>query len=472
MNNTKAPFNLNDFPPAILLLVFHLVGYPAPSETRLHEQPSESLLSVEPEFCSLKSASVVCKVWRSLALPKLFRHVLWRPQVSSLSAFTLSPIPLLRFLVDNKLDRAVQSFTLIIDFVDEWADAHRRMPHIRSVDLEWFWDLLFSVIDPLRFTIVAPPTTLAAFMSRMLFLDDAWSFDMPYHILSLSRAHRIVPSASTSCLETTFGDLKLSAVQSDAEGSQPDTGLSSRPRLIGARRSRPQPPPCPLFTIRPWTSLLLNEGSSTNVYRTYEFFLRRPPSMLGALLGCEEYPNDTPLVPSSVVDLSYVAIFPLSAHFDTLMQNLPRIDRLFIQLTPGKGSSLLDNKEDMHHIDLADLWMERNTSYSYLMRELTTQSPGISSILSNDPADNSESGNSTNRNNWAALRVFESGDAADKEAWGMYVEHLRNSGFHSWKIEREGVLIKQEEVPPAINEPHMTTTSSHPTATGEDVLSV
>ena len=191
--------------------------------------------------------------------------------------------------------------------------------------------------------------------------------------------------------------------------------------------------------------------------------------MLGALLGCEEYPNDAPLVPPSVVDFSYVAIFPLSAHFETLMQNLPRVDRLFVQLTPAKGSSLLDDKEEMHHIDLADLWMERNTSYSYLMRELTTQPPDVAP---GNPNDNIEPGNSNNRDNWAALRVFESGDAADKEAWGMSVEYLRNSGSHSWKIEREGVLVKQEDGPPTINGAHMTATSSHPTATGDDVLSV
>ncbi len=75
--------------------------------------------------------------------------------------------------------------------------------------------------------------------------------------------------------------------------------------------------------MRPWTALLLNEGSSTRVYQTYEFFHKRPPSILGALLGSEEFPNDIPLLPLTIKSLGYVAIFPLSSHFSTLVRFLP-----------------------------------------------------------------------------------------------------------------------------------------------------
>ncbi|KAI1371122.1 hypothetical protein F4677DRAFT_436405 [Hypoxylon crocopeplum] len=416
-------------PPEVLLHIFEFLDGPAPSQVRLRDQPSNDMLRVQPPYSqSLKTISFVCRTWRSLVLSSLYRHILWRPNISSLSAFTLNPIPLLRFLEDNRLDRGVTTFTMVVDFLDKEADARHITPEIRSVDLEWLWDQLFSVIDPLRFTIVAPPNTLAAFMSRMLFLDDAWSFSIPYHILSLARTKR-GPSrnkSSSDHIQTHLLDLHVSSQEHDApRATQPaGAGPSTSSSSIRYRK----PPACPLFTVRPWTSILLNEGSSTKVYRTYEFFLRRPPSMLGALLGCEEYPNDSPLIPPTIVDFNYIAIFPLSSHFEVLLQHLPKVDRLFVQMTPLSANRILEDDNEMKHIDPADLWMERNTAYSSLMRELTFVA-----------------GSAGHPGNWSTLRVFESGDAADKEAWEMAVKYLERSGIKGWKVEREGVFVKQDE---------------------------
>ncbi|KAI0596387.1 hypothetical protein F4775DRAFT_565175 [Biscogniauxia sp. FL1348] len=401
---------MEQVPPEILLYIFEFLDGPAPSEVSLHDQPSDDMLHAESEFsCPLKTASLVNKTWRTLVLPSLFRHVLWRPKIASLSAFTLNPIPLLRFLEENRLDRSLVSFTLLINFFDLEADAYMVTPKIRPADLEWLWDQIFSVIDPLRFTVIARPTTLAALLSRMLFLVDAWSFDIPYHILSLARTKRDAPGK-------VLPSEQSKPVESSASVSSAAIPYATRPR---------KPPTCPLFTIRPWTSLLLNEGSSIKVYRTYEFFLRRPPSILGALLGCEEHPNDTPLIPPSVVDFNYIAIFPLASHFETLLQHLPKVERLFVQLTPKPGNNILEDEDEMKQIDPGDLWMERNTSYSFLMRELTFMP---------DP-----------QGNWATLRVFESGDAADKEAWEMAVQVLVSSGIRGWKAEREGVFVNHVE---------------------------
>ncbi|KAJ2979869.1 hypothetical protein NUW58_g7092 [Xylaria curta] len=409
-------------PPEILLNILEYIDGPALSEMRLHDEPSLGLLVTKPN-CStalLKAAALVSRSWRSLVLPYLFRHVLWKPKVYSLSAFTLNPIPLLQFLAENQLAYRVATFTMIIDFYDPAVDNYQFAPQIRTADLEWLWDQLFSVIDPLRFTIVARPTTLAALFSRMVYLDDAWSFDIPYHIVSLARnsrqLHTKVDSDNTQC--PTGPEARLSSTP--AASSRP-----SRSATFSTPRSR-TPNFCPLFTVRPWTSILLNEGSSTKVYRGYEWFLRRPPSILGALLGVEEYPNDpnaVPLIPHTVVDFNYIAIFPLSAHFETLIQHLPRIDRLFVQLTPKPGNGILERSDEMKYIDPADLWMERNTSYNFLMRELTFAA--------------------SHQTNWRLLRVFESGDAADKEAWEMAVRYLEDSGVQDWKAEREGVFVKQ-----------------------------
>ncbi|KAI1394456.1 uncharacterized protein F4822DRAFT_388256 [Hypoxylon trugodes] len=427
---------MDRIPPEVLLHIFEFLDDPAPSQVRLHDQPSDDLLNVESPFSQkLKTASFVCRAWRSLVLPSLFRHILWRPKMSSLRAFTLNPIPLLRFLEENRLDRGVTTFTMVVDFVDKDADVRHITPEIRTVDLEWLWDQLFSVIDPLRFTIIAPPTTLAAFMSRMLFLDDAWSFSIPYHILSLARTKRgPTRDKSNEHTESHLLDYQASIAEYDtARASQPSLASPSTTTTTSSSFRYRKAPACPLFTARSWTSILLNEGSSTKVYRTYEFFLRRPPSMLGALLGCEEHPNDAPLIPPTIVDFNYIAIFPLSSHFEVLLQHPPKLDRFFVQLTPRPGNPILENEEEMKHIDPADLWMERNTSYSSLMRELT---------FATDPDEQQQQ---PNAGNWANLRIFESGDAADKEAWEMAVDFVKHSGVKGWKVEREGVFVKHDD---------------------------
>ncbi|KAI0521953.1 hypothetical protein F5B22DRAFT_594836 [Xylaria bambusicola] len=400
-----------DFVPTeILLQVFEYLDSPAPSETHLHDEPGLELLTTQPggPRPPLKAVSLVSRSWRSLSLPRLFRHVLWKPNVYSLSAFTLNPIPLLRFLSENDLAHRVITFTLVIDFHDPAAVDHQVAPRIRTADLEWLWDQIFSVIDPLRFTIFSRPTTLAALLSCMLYLNDAWFFDIPYHILSFSRSSRQVKTGS---------DGPPSGTSTDTRSSMPAISSTSRCLATDSRQVA-----CPLFTIRPWTSLLLNEGSSTKVYRVYEFYLRRPPSILGALLGCEEYPNNVPLIPPSVVDFNYIAIFPLASHFQMLLEHLPRINRLFVQLQARPESGILENGDEMRHIDPNDLWLERDTSYTVLMREL---------ILSDNP-----------RANWRLLRNFESGDFIDSEAWELITQIFERSETKEWTVERPGVFTR------------------------------
>jgi hypothetical protein len=95
---------------------------------------------------------------------------------------------------------------------------------------------------------------------------------------------------------------------------------------------------------------------------------------------------------------------------------------LFVQLIPKSGCGILE-EDEMSHIDPGDLWMERTTSYSILMRELTfATNPQV---------------------NWGLLRVFESGDAAaDREAWQLAVHFLENSGMQDWRAEREGLIVR------------------------------
>lgn len=172
----------------------------------------------------------------------------------------------------------------------------------------------------------------------------------------------------------------------------------------------------------------MNEGSSTPAYTTYEFFLKRPPSMLGALLGSEEFPNDKPLIPPTVRSLSYIAIFPLSSHFRTLTDHLPyHLQRLYVQLVPR--NDLLDHAPEMRHLEPRDLWMERNSCYALVMREM----------LSTEPDETGVPG----WQGWWNLREFASGDAADRDSWEEAVRWVQMVDV-GWKVAGDGVFAREK----------------------------
>lgn len=441
----------------------------------------------DPNCPPLKVVSAVSKRWRVIALPFLFRHVSWTfdrwdivftntadrgPEGSA------TPLDMLSFIERNKLGHYVESLTMCVS--DRMYGKHRLsgaagssrdedIPELVSLsvaelreaaggtakwsrhdsateDSNWLWERIFDVMDPTRLTIIALPRMLASLLSRMLYKGDTWRFKDQYHILSLERAQKSPHSGVTE------RDAKKDTLNAPEQGSQ-----SCEPSKTSSRCSHQQKRvQTKLFTIRPWTSVLLNEGSSTQVYKQYEFFHMRPPSILGSLLGCEEFPNDEPLIPRTVRSLSYVAIFPLSSHFNSLVRHLPPLDRIFVQLVPR--NDILEDPDEMRNIQMGDLWMERNTCYGLIMRELFAD-PDTDS-----DDDDSDAGRP---NGWKELSVFESGDAADREAWEMACTYVRMSGA-PWSVVGDGVLVRQSARERALGNPSEDTEAGD----GMELLSV
>lgn len=395
-----------------------------------------------------------------IALPYLFRHVLWTfdrwdivfaQAVDRGSEGSATPLNMLSFIEQNRLGHYVESLTMSVS--DRMYGKHRLsgaagssrdddIPDLVSLSLaevretaggtarwsrhdsstedsNWLWERIFDVMDPRRLTIIALPRMLASLLSRMLYKGDTWRFKDQYHILSLERDGKTL--ASGAKWGGTMQGAEPEATESPGPSKRPN--CSSQPKRVRTK----------LFTIRPWTSILLNEGSSTQVYKQYEFFHMRPPSILGSLLGCEEFPNDEPLIPPTVRSLAYVAIFPLSSHFNSLVRHLPPLDRIFVQLVPR--NDILEDPEEMRNIQMADLWMERNTCYGLIMREL------FADPETDSDDDDSDAGRA---NGWKELSVFESGDAADQEAWEMACVYVRMSGA-AWSVEGDGILVRRSE---------------------------
>jgi hypothetical protein len=114
--------------------------------------------------------------------------------------------------------------------------------------------------------------------------------------------------------------------------------------------------------------------------------------ILSDLVGAE-FDDQKALIAPTVRDFSYIGIFPLTSHFNCLVQNLPRLDRLYTQFVPR--NEIIHDRKKMYQVEATDLWTERNGCYTILMRELFNAPP---------------------EDNYRYLKEFESGDAADRDA--------------------------------------------------------
>ncbi|KAI0454961.1 hypothetical protein F5B21DRAFT_217895 [Xylaria acuta] len=370
--------------PEMLLAIFDYVGGPDQPETRLHEQPTSSSLSAGNT--PLKAASLVCRTWRSLALQFLFRHVVWKPDAHPPATSNKPPLelllpqlkPLLRFLAENNLDRRVITFTMSVDSDRPlFNSSEELLTTTRPCRLAEIWHSLFSIIDPLRSTIVARPTALIGLLSLTPFPDRPYQPDPePCNMLSLARANREEPSISVA-----------SSVSSS--GSH-------------------------LFGVRPWTSLILNEGSFMNQPLDYLYSRRGYSRTLPGLLLSQ--------FPKTVADFSYIAIYSPPSHWIALTRNLPRINRLFLQFTPMSACRISEYTIEMKNDDDS---LRQSTWVCYR---------SLAKILTQSPLTEPNS-------SWRQLSVLESGGAYLRVTWDQFEEYFKQHATKDWKLEREGVFV-------------------------------
>ncbi|KAK3903297.1 hypothetical protein C8A05DRAFT_14734, partial [Staphylotrichum tortipilum] len=166
-------------------------------------------------------------------------------------------------------------------------------------------------------------------------------------------------------------------------------------------------------------------------------------------------PPRVSLLPHTLRALAYVAIFPFTARVQTLVRAFPPgLDELFVQLGPRNDDVMADAGE-MHHVQPADLWLERDEGYRLVLGALSgvfrhggdaapyvvvfgtglapvqpPVQPPVPALLLATAA------------NWRHLRRLETGDAADGGVWDRVVEEVRfRKG--GWEVERRGVLVKR-----------------------------
>ena len=294
---------LLDLPNEIISSIFHCLQTPSPFLEANIQQPSPPTLG--DGLNALKQASLLSRRLRKLALPYLFKHVLVNP--SHLKRIFL-------FLASNNLDAHVSSVVAYLPT----PCSHYHPP--------WWFQILSQLPKLSTLSVIAPPHIFSEITETNTRSRDIWAFNMPYHILQLH--------CDVSKLEVTSGWLEEARSSGDH-----------------------------LLLARPWTSVLINEGSSLKAYTTWEYWLRSTPSPVYAL-------NDPHRLKSFISNLrsfSLVSIFPIFGHVGKaldLVKQMHHLRVLFIKLIPEPDSTVLNDEieEALGHLDVNDPWNEFDTS--------------------------------------------------------------------------------------------------------------
>lgn len=291
-----------DLPNELLIRIFEYLDTP-PASTSLEELKLEPRLDLTASpVTPLKNVACVSTLWREAVLPILFRHA----QVVTLETETIAGNvatyfeEFLHFLIEKNLQKAVLSFALVCSNKDFLTSAYSAV----SISyLSGIWGKLFNVLDPDDVLIVASVEAMAFLTACGINLDARDFFDAPCQYLRLSRPSRPrveVGQTSTSNVEDSLEGLRDHTSKhtmakkpvdlwsrTEEEEKVTTTGLYELhieqaeaviPDDADILESQSRADAEELFK-RPWTKLLLNEGSSLKVFARPDFWEFEPPSV-------------------------------------------------------------------------------------------------------------------------------------------------------------------------------------------------
>ena len=325
--------NLGDLPDELLeMILSRLVEGPELVEN-LYQEPYT--LYTPTQYRPLKHFSSTCNRFRSFALRSLFACCRVNLTASSFSEpYELSGrfykpnycemVDFLRFVADKNLSPCVRSLVLYTREELEY-NVPGLMPQSSystiKFELGEFWPTVFSSIHPECVTICAPPPALAFFTSSGMYLGDAWAFKATFHLL-----HLRMPST----MQVSDYNLRPGATK--------------------------------LFEILPWDHCTLNEGSSLQVYNTYDYHQMVAPSILNG-------ESVSPYQLTSLATFDYVAIFPLNGHVAKILTSLfmlPNLQRVKTQFAPTRENKILEDTSRVLRSLYSDLWLEFESTYFFI----------------------------------------------------------------------------------------------------------
>lgn len=291
-----------DLPNELLIRIFEYLDT-FPASTSLEELKLEPRLDLTANNVTpLKNVSLVSTLWREAVLPILFRHVQvvtpqQEPRPGSVATYFEE---FLTFLVEKNLQKAVLSFALVCSNKDFSSSTYS------AVSINYFrgtWGKLFAVLDPDDVLVVASVEAMGFLTACGINLDARDFFDAPCQYLRLSRASRPRVEVGQTPIDNVEDSLeglrghtskhttvekpvdlwsrteeeeKVTTASLDelhieqAEAVIPDDAETSESQSRADAEE--------LFK-RPWTKLLLNEGSSLKVFARPDFWEFEPPSV-------------------------------------------------------------------------------------------------------------------------------------------------------------------------------------------------
>ncbi|MCJ1321885.1 hypothetical protein MMC15_007230 [Xylographa vitiligo] len=341
---------LDDLPPELLELILSYLDARPASSAKLYEEPTTALDSTHQP---LKNFSQTCGRYRSLSSPYLFRFstVLYRDSILQQSdvgdLHGLVPLyykvqDFLEFVIKQDLTQRVQSLVISATH-DVEVDALSATAGHPTCELGDLWTSVFSVLRPHAITINAPPPVLAFLTSCVFDRSDEWAFKMHRHILQLR-----MPS---------------------------DVSRINYPKPTQTNK---------LFQIVPWAHCILNEGSSIQVYNTYQYDAMVQPSVLNNFV----LKHSASRLLTSLRSFDYIAIFPLQGQLETLLSFLlilPNLQCVTMQLAPQKQNRILEDVSRVQRSLYSDLWMELETVFFFIAEDLVFKSySSINELISYD----------------------------------------------------------------------------------------
>lgn len=309
-------------------LIQHVLGFLAaeepPSKRFLHEEPS--LSSLHSTHHPLKELVQTCRLLHRLSWLYLF---------SCLKSDIKDTNELVTFTNKYRLRGSVQSLVLYSTEVRDEDRGHslplsEAQPASTSFGAAStsIWSrvvVTMDAIDPLAVSFMLPPAEFESILPYQLDLENAWAFNIPYQILRLEQ--------------------------------QPD--------MVRENLEAKALPSYKIFSLRPWSHMTFNEGSSVQAYSTYEYFHKHAPSLLYPKNALDPiYPYD---VFSRLSSLDYIAVFPIGSTYRSfvLPMNMRNLHSLRIRFSPTPANNVLDNSQLLGKCQRSDLWSELLQNYCY-----------------------------------------------------------------------------------------------------------
>ncbi|GAB7350355.1 hypothetical protein MBLNU459_g0984t1 [Dothideomycetes sp. NU459] len=253
-----------------------------------------------------------------------------------------SALGALSFIDDNGFPADIESLAIVSteDISDAHPDSMRDEMHSLIASAA-FWDVLFSAIEPRQLTLLAPPSTLACLLNCSVRLTDAWAF--PGMSLQLVSLRRPFVQGNVAVRDMPYD-------QDDPITLRLDLNGTARPALAS------------VVYIRPWTDLVVSEGSYIQAYSTYEYFHKEPPGILYPIAQAFEQRI-------SIQAITYQAIFPFHDYLAATVNLMSTgiIRHLSVKIAPGDNDDVLTDPTQVGKADVTDCWGEVEQAYSYYM---------------------------------------------------------------------------------------------------------